>query len=96
MFLSLFPLDGFLNYPADPPPLGFAQGTCLGNHHSVTDLAGIFLVMRHEIIAAADILFIGRMLNQALNLDHNSPVHLVADDGADHLSSISTCLHMRP
>jgi hypothetical protein len=85
-----------LKNATDAPPFAFAQRSGFSNFDEVADLAGIFLIVRHEFIPPANVFFVQWMPNQPFNLNHYGFIHLVADYNAVDLSFHSTCFHKRP
>src|SRR6266545_5419448 len=64
----------------DPPALGRRQRPGLHQQHPVTDAARVLLVVRVQLVGAADDLAVQGVLDPVLDRDHHGLVHLVADD----------------
>jgi hypothetical protein len=65
----------------------------LHDSDTISGLAVIVLVMRHESGISAYVFLIPNILNQALDSNHNGLVHLVAHNGSHESSSIFSFAH---
>jgi hypothetical protein len=82
-----YSLLGTLDDLDHPPTLELAQGASLHDPHYVTDIAFVFLVMSHELVALLDVLPVNRVTQATLDGNGDGLVHLIAGDDADALLS---------
>src|SRR5215468_7013360 len=71
-----------LHDAAHPPALVLAEWAGLGNQDAITDAAAVVLIVRFVFGAALHVLLVLRMLDHALDDDHDGLVHLVAHHDA--------------
>src|SRR5262249_51242791 len=77
-----------LNDAAHPPTLVLAERSGLGDQNAIADAAAVLLIVRFVFGAALHVLLVLRMLDHALDHDHDGLVHLVADhDAFSHFHS---------
>src|SRR3712207_712047 len=71
-----------LQHLDDAPALGGRQRPGLHEQDAVADAAGVLLVVRLELVGAAQGLLVQRVLHAVLDSDDDGLVHLVADHQA--------------
>src|SRR5437870_2378391 len=79
-------LIGAFDHAQQTPRLAARQGTARSDRHGVAFLALVVLVMRQQLRGAANVLAVRRMLDQALDLDRDGLVHLIAGHAAGKLA----------
>src|SRR5512134_182277 len=82
----------FFQYFDDPPMLVLADGPGLDHAHTVSDIAGVLLVMGLQLCHAAEHLVVDGMHDLTLDRHDDGLIHLVANNAPNPLSPLDCAL----